>query len=423
LSINAGASVITPALPDWPFAVLLPDVPIILPPSLSESLPDQVRRLLGIIAPFAEAVDGGLLLRDRQGRILYANSEFQALVGAPLEELHGRTVLDFYDDEGRSRLNELMQSRPANERTRYEFYITNRLSGVSRPVLVTVGPVRFPGHDDELNIVTLIDLSEMKQMQEFGRQQAMTLERHAEFLKEELRLRESELYQTNLDSIYMLALASEARDPDTGNHIRRIQQLTRALALEMGVDPATAEIMATSSILHDVGKLGMPDEILKKPGPLTELEFRMMQQHTVEGERILGTGIFFGMARLIARSHHEAWDGRGYPDGLKGEAIPFEARIVSVVDTYDALVNKRVYKVAWTSEAAVSEIRGHSGKSFDPAVVAAFVRMWERGEVDAIYEAIAMNAVSDPSTSPGIQLAWRRISTPPEIGRSDVFGA
>lgn len=341
---------------------------------------------LQAIIPVAEAMSSAVLIRDSSMRILYANRQFVQLAGIDRDHLAGLTVLELYDEEGQRQLHEIMASRTLNASERYEFYVPHARTGHHTPVMISVGPISMVGLGEDLNLVTLTDITELKHLQEIGRQQAETLARHASFLQEEVRLREAELYQANLDSIYMLAQASEARDPHTGWHVRRIQHLTQALAIEMGFDPQAAMIIGYSSILHDVGKLGIPDEILKKPGPLTAHERKVMQRHTIEGERILGDGAFFAMARRISRCHHEAWDGSGYPEGLKGEQIPIEARLVSVVDTYDALVNERVYKPAWSPRAALAEIERLSGKAFDPQVVAAFGRMWRRSEVEDIYQ-------------------------------------
>ena len=122
-----------------------------------------------------------------------------------------------------------------------------------------------------------------------------------------------------------------------------------------------------------MGKIHVPDCILKKPGPLTDEEWDIMRQHTVYGERILVDRPIYGIARQIARSHHERWDGKGYPDGLKGRAIPIAARIVAVADVFDALTHERPYKAAWPVAQAVEEIRNQSGAAFDPQVVRAFL--------------------------------------------------
>jgi hypothetical protein len=193
-----------------------------------------------------------------------------------------------------------------------------------------------------------------------------------ELLEQRVRVRTAELREAHLDTVYMLAIASEAKDHDTGEHVRRIQQLTARLARELGMNDHDAEALGLASVLHDVGKIHVPDHILKKPGRLTAEETATMQQHTVVGERILGDKPFFAAARRIARGHHENWDGSGYPDRTSGESIPIEARIVHLADVYDALVSPRVYKAAWTPREAMDFIDESRGHMFDPEIVKVF---------------------------------------------------
>jgi len=140
----------------------------------------------------------------------------------------------------------------------------------------------------------------------------------------------------------------------------------------MGFAAKDAAAIGYSAILHDIGKIHVPDEILMKPGPLDSEERARMQLHTLAGERIIATNCFFDRARKIARSHHENWDGSGYPDGLSKSDIPIESRIVHIADVYDALTHARVYKKAWPETEAVESIRSGRGTMFDPDVVRAF---------------------------------------------------
>ena len=139
-----------------------------------------------------------------------------------------------------------------------------------------------------------------------------------------------------------------------------------------------------SSILHDVGKIHVPDSILKKPGPLTPEERSEMQLHTLAGERIISNEPFFEVARAIARNHHEDFNGGGYPDGLAGARIPRASRIVHLADVYDALTSRRVYKPAWPKQEALDSILKNRGRQFDPDVVDAFVALYRRRAFDAI---------------------------------------
>ncbi|MGK7345288.1 MAG: response regulator [Candidatus Nitrospinota bacterium M3_3B_026] len=207
-----------------------------------------------------------------------------------------------------------------------------------------------------------------------------------ETLEKRVRERTTQLREANLDAIYSLALAAEAKDDATGNHVHRIQRYCQALALKLGISDTEAEEIGYSSIMHDVGKIAVPDEILKKPGKFTPGEFETMKAHTVNGEKILPSKPFFAMARRIARGHHEKWDGSGYPDGLAGEDIPLCARITAVADVFDALISKRSYKDEWPIDKAMAEMKRCSGSHFDPSVVDAMFELYDQGELDRILE-------------------------------------
>jgi putative nucleotidyltransferase with HDIG domain len=215
-------------------------------------------------------------------------------------------------------------------------------------------------------------------------EQARALKVHAETLEERVQKRTRQLEVARLDAVYMLAHASEEKDEMTGDHLKRMQHLATELARAMRVEDP--EGVGLAAILHDVGKMHVPDAILRKPGPLTAEERKIMEGHTLSGERILADRPFYLPARRVARSHHENWDVSGYPDGLAGEAIPLEARIVHLADVYDALVNVRPYKAAWEKDAARAYIRREAGRMFDPGVAEAFLGGTEFGnwEVRAI---------------------------------------
>jgi putative two-component system response regulator len=207
-----------------------------------------------------------------------------------------------------------------------------------------------------------------------------------EIMRNKLRDSYKELKDANIEALLMLARACEARDEDTGNHVLRINHYSTALAKELDMEESFIKELGPSSILHDVGKIHIPDCILRKQGYFTNDEREAMKKHPLYGDQILGKGRFFHMARQIARWHQENWDGTGYPDGLKGEAIPISARIVRLADSYDALVMKRPYKRPWSDSAAYDEIAKHSGTYFDPKVVEAFKRLFEKGMIQGIRE-------------------------------------
>ena len=160
------------------------------------------------------------------------------------------------------------------------------------------------------------------------------------------------------------------------------QTITGEICLGLRLSMEESDLISFSSVMHDVGKIHIPDSILNKPGSLSDDEWKIMKTHTTAGERILGSKPFYETARRIARSHHERWDGNGYPDGLKGDSIPLEARIVTVADVYDALTNERPYKKAWPVEDALAEMEDLSGKLFDPEILKVFLRKFSEEKVD-----------------------------------------
>ena len=189
-------------------------------------------------------------------------------------------------------------------------------------------------------------------------------------------------------AIDMLGQVAEFKDTATGTHIRRIQEYTRRLALATGATADEAEIYAKASRLHDIGKVGIPDSVLRKPGKLTAEEFAVIRRHSEIGDSILKRSPSLAVARLVARSHHERWNGTGYPDGLAGDDIPYVARLVAIVDVFDALVSSRPYKGPWEGGAAAAEIERGSGTHFEPRLAEAFIAMFRSGALtDLIQQA------------------------------------
>ncbi len=200
------------------------------------------------------------------------------------------------------------------------------------------------------------------------------LERRVAEATSEVRMRERE-------TLLRLARAGEYRDEETGNHIIRMAKYSRIIAEEIGLSRDDAEVIEMAAPMHDIGKIGIRDEILLKPGKLTPAEFEIMKTHTIIGHDILkdSPSKFLQMGGIIALGHHEKYDGSGYPYGKKGEEIPIEARIVAVADVFDALVSERPYKNAWSTQAALDYMESHRGKHFDPEILDAF-----KSEIDAV---------------------------------------
>lgn len=225
---------------------------------------------------------------------------------------------------------------------------------------------------------------------ELARSRASLLSQKVD-LEQMVEQRTSELVLTQDATIYSLASLAETRDPETGGHIKRTQHFVRALAEEVkklpefkdALESHTIELLFKSAPLHDIGKVGVPDGVLLKPGPLTDAEFDQMKLHARYGRDALAQAVtilgsttsFLDHAMEIAYTHHEKWDGTGYPEGLKGEDIPLSGRLMALADVYDALTTKRIYKPAFSHEKAVSIILEGRGKHFDPRLVDAFIRI------------------------------------------------
>ena len=188
-------------------------------------------------------------------------------------------------------------------------------------------------------------------------------------------VRMDELRETRLQIVQRLGRAAEYKDNETGMHVIRMSHFSKLLALAAGHSPAWAEDLLNAAPMHDVGKIGIPDAVLRKPGPLDAAEWDTMRRHPEIGAEIIGdhpSGLL-QLAREIALAHHEKWDGSGYPRGLAGEAIPLSARIVAIADVFDALTTRRPYKEPWPVQDALDHITAQAGKHFDPALVALFV--------------------------------------------------
>ena len=205
----------------------------------------------------------------------------------------------------------------------------------------------------------------------------LALRDHNRHLEERVRERTAELEEAHAQILARLARAAEFRDDETGEHTRRVGRLSGAIAQELGLDPEEVSLIQRVAPLHDVGKIGIPDDILLCPGELTPEQVKVMRSHTeIGGDLMAGSRIpLLDLAEEIARTHHERWDGSGYPTGLSGEEIPIAGRIVAVADSFDAVTHRRPYKPAWTAEDAWWEIARKAGADFDPGVVDAFTKV------------------------------------------------
>ena len=202
----------------------------------------------------------------------------------------------------------------------------------------------------------------------------VALEAHNRSLEDRVRERTQELEAARLEILYRLARAAEYRDDETGEHTRRVGRVSGQIARALDLPRSEVELIEMVAPLHDVGKIGIPDRILISPARLSEADFEVMKTHTIIGWELLqGSGFsLLETAARIARSHHEHWNGSGYPDGLAGNEIPLVGRIVGLADAFDALTHARPYKRAWSEAEALAEIEANRGQQFDPDVVDAF---------------------------------------------------
>ena len=221
-------------------------------------------------------------------------------------------------------------------------------------------------------------------------------------LEAEVAQRTDALRETQYEIIFRLGRAAEFRDDDTGVHITRMSRFAARVALEIGLDEERTELLLHAAPMHDIGKIGIPDGILLKPGKLTDEEFATMKTHTEIGAELLSgsKSPVVQLAQQVALSHHEKWDGSGYPEGLEGENIPLEARICCVVDVFDALISERPYKQPWSVDDALAEIKRCRGTLFDPELADVFVKLEDdvRGILERTSATTSMPAVSRSAT-------------------------
>jgi HD-GYP domain-containing protein (c-di-GMP phosphodiesterase class II) len=222
------------------------------------------------------------------------------------------------------------------------------------------------------------------------------LAERATFVIENVALYEN-IYENLFATLYAFVEAIEARDPYTKQHSSRVTELAVSIGKEMRCSEEQLDLLCFSGHLHDIGKVGVPDSILLKPGPLTKQEFEAIKKHPVIGANIVGhLGLLTGEQKIILH-HHERWDGGGYPDGLKGESIPFLSRILAVADTYDAMASDRAYRKKLADDVVLRTIRQGADAQFDREVVEAFLALCEKGELGCKHDAVSCNTVYNES--------------------------
>lgn len=196
---------------------------------------------------------------------------------------------------------------------------------------------------------------------------------------EDVRVLYQQLQRGIYQSLLGLANALEAKDVYTRGHSERVGAGSRRLAVALGLPPSDVEVVARAGLLHDIGKIGIPEVVLRKPGPLTAEEWELMRRHPVIGAQIVAPFEFFAAGAVVIRHHHERVDGSGYPDGLAGAAIPVGARIVAVADVYDALTSDRPYRPALSSDDALAHLEAQAGRGLDADIVGTFIDLVRHG--------------------------------------------
>jgi diguanylate cyclase (GGDEF)-like protein len=213
-------------------------------------------------------------------------------------------------------------------------------------------------------------------------------------LVDELKAASENLAQAHGETVMMLAAAAEAHDDTTGRHLRRVRAITEALSRELGYTEEQSYELGLASVLHDIGKIRVPDSVLTSPGKLGDSEWAIMKQHTLWGAEFLSGRPGFDLAQVMARSHHERWDGAGYPDGLAGEEIPEAALIIAVADSFDAITSDRPYRAGRPASEAVEEILSCTGEQFSPRVVDGLVRLYKRSALPLVETAPVQRAAA-----------------------------
>ncbi len=323
------------------------------------------RRLEEGILRYYDATLDLLVTGDAGGHFTRVNPAWERTLGHTPETLYATNFIHFVHPDDRAR---------TERETRQLFEDGREMVGFRQRVRAADGSYRWlewnaSARDGVVNAVAR-DVTALRRAEEQLADNAKTLEA---MIAERTR----ELDDARAETLRQLALAAEYRDDETYQHTERVGHVAARIALGLELAAGQVTLLRQAAPLHDVGKLAIPDCILLKPGKLTRAEFEVMKTHAELGSRLLSSGSspVLQMAAVIAATHHERWDGGGYPQGLAGEEIPLVGRIVAVADVFDALIHDRPYKAAWPLELAIEEIARGSGSQFDPRVVAAFMSL------------------------------------------------
>ena len=318
------------------------------------------------LARAVSSLASGVMLTDPHlpdNPITFANAGFYATTGYTPEEAVGRNPRFLQGTETDADMVQKMREAVEERRVFQGVLLNYRKDGTPFSNSLTIGPV----FDEGGQLVNFIGL----QNDVTEREQSRRL------LEEWVGQRSEELAQSQVEMLGRLARAAEYRDDDTGQHTRRVARTAALTARALGWSEERVHMIQQAAPLHDVGKIAISDLLLLKPGRLTQDEFELMKSHVRVGASILANGHseVIQMAERIAGSHHERWDGTGYPQGLTGEQIPIEGRIVAIADVFDALTHERPYKDAWSVADTLAELTCQSRRQFDPRVVDAFLTL------------------------------------------------
>jgi len=329
---------------------------------------ERRRRLEAGIVRYYDASLDLLATGSVNGRLTRVNPAWERTLGHAPEAIYSRRFLDFVHPEDRETTLAQMRGLAAG---REAIGFRNRLLAADGGYRWLEWSASAAGPDGVVHAVAR-DVTAQHEAEH-------QLADNARSLELMIAERTRELDEARAETLRQLAIAAEYRDDETYQHTERVGHVAARLALGLGLPAGQVTLLRQAAPLHDVGKLAIPDCILLKPGRLTDQEFDVMKTHAELGARLLSSGSspVLQMAAVIAGTHHERWDGRGYPKGLTGEAIPLVGRIVAVADVFDALTHDRPYKPAWTVERAIAEIGGGAGSQFDPRVVTAFLALRE----------------------------------------------